>query len=518
VLERRFGEQFLREAVTEAGLDVEHIRRMDGWLSKRFVIDLANIVVRRVTGLEEPPPYDHPIWQLWVEVGRQTVRPESLGPMYAVMRALGAPGPCMRQLAMLLNTESKLFHTAKLEQGYGRVVFEMRDLIPDEPDSPAICWQTRSGIGMVPTIWGLPPCEVDHPRCRFQGDEVCVYEFRFVERSILRTLSAPLSTIGGALLGAGVAAWTQWDLATAMAVGGLAGLALERTLRMRAIEAVGRDEDVGAFELLQAANLRYVELWQQTEQLRATIRSNRRLGRFVPEQVARQLTTTEDAPELGGKSADVTVLFADLEGYSQVSEALAPPEVLELLNSYFALMNDVVSTYGGSVIEYTGDGMLVVFGAPEPREDHAEAAVRCALAMHHRLRETAAAFSTETTDASELHSRVAMLRARVGVHSGEVVAGNVGVDRRMKYSVVGDTVNVAARLEQMNKDLGTRILVSGSTILRLPEELVSQSTPHGAHQVKGRKRPVDVYAFAAAERRRGLWRKEQDTDLYLKLH
>lgn len=214
-------------------------------------------------------------------------------------------------------------------------------------------------------------------------------------------------------------------------------------------------------------------------------------GRYVAPDVARKLLA--DGAHLGGSQVDITVLFTDLRSYSTVSEALSPVQLVELSNTYLGRMQTAIDAEGGTVIEFLGDAILAVFGAPEDQEDHPARAVRCALAMRTLLDELNA--EADASGLSDLWKRAGVehLAHRVGIHSGPAVAGNIGSATRMKYAVLGDTVNIAARLEQLNKEKGTDVLVSGATRDRLHTDLQEQLDEVGTLPVKGRVEPVQVY-------------------------
>ena len=190
----------------------------------------------------------------------------------------------------------------------------------------------------------------------------------------------------------------------------------------------------------------------------------------------------------------VTVLFNDLSGYSTLVEHLEPAQVVGLLNAYFTAMQVIIEDNQGTVLEYVGDGILVVFGAPEPLPDHGEHAVHCARAMRERLEALGDTWEAEGIDALWRDHGIPRLKARCGIHTGRVVAGSFGGDRFMKYGIIGDTVNVAARLEALNKDLGTTILLSGSTHDTLPPELADTLTDEGRVTPRGRRGDVRVFS------------------------
>ena len=219
------------------------------------------------------------------------------------------------------------------------------------------------------------------------------------------------------------------------------------------------------------------------------------LGRYMSPEVARVMLADPSAVKLGGELREVTIFFSDISGYSTVSERLTPSEVVELINNYFTAMHTIIEGHHGSVIEYLGDGMLVTFGAPIRRDDHAELAVRCALAMDQRLVKLNEAMMSSGLGDRLAEIGVGRLQARIGIHTGTVVAGNLGSPKRMKYGVIGDAVNLASRLEVLNKELGTHILMSDSVHQRLPTDLRTQVEIQGVHQVKGRSGLVGVFSI-----------------------
>ena len=226
------------------------------------------------------------------------------------------------------------------------------------------------------------------------------------------------------------------------------------------------------------------------EYIRATF------GRYVSEDVARKILSSREAAALGGEERIVTVMLTDIRNYSTISERLPPADVVRVLNSYMGAMGELIDAHGGCVIEYLGDAILCVFGAPGELPDHAAEATRCGIEMVARLVELNREWEASGLAKLWQAQGVATLGARMGIHTGRVVAGNVGSKSRVKYAVVGDAVNVSARIEALNKETGTDILVTADTYERLPEGLQARAIEKGAHQVKGRAQPVLVYTFA----------------------
>ncbi len=226
---------------------------------------------------------------------------------------------------------------------------------------------------------------------------------------------------------------------------------------------------------------------QEREMIRSTF------GRYVSEDVAKRILSSKDGAKMGGEVREVTVLFSDLRKYSTISETLSPTETVEFLNEYLTVMNAEIDKHGGCIIEFLGDAILAVFGAPSELEGHPEKALRCAIAMRAALAVFNARMNAENR-APWQKKGMESLGQRIGIHTGQVVAGNLGSKVRVKYAVIGDAVNVASRCEGLNKELGTEILCTLGTYERLPEDLKGKLTDRGAHPVKGRAQLVTVFS------------------------
>jgi len=213
-------------------------------------------------------------------------------------------------------------------------------------------------------------------------------------------------------------------------------------------------------------------------------------GRYLSEDVARSVLAQNQKIDLGGEEVVVTVLFCDLKDYTTISERLSPLQMVSMLNEYLGVMNSIIDQHKGCVIEFLGDGILAVFGAPQPFSDHADRALRCALAMRDALEGLNRQWQVDGLAQRWQELGVDEIEFRIGLHTGPVVAGNLGSKTRMKYAVIGDTVNVAARLEHLNKEFGTTILLSDDVKARLSNDLADRTTQMGLSQVKGRSQAV----------------------------
>ena len=204
--------------------------------------------------------------------------------------------------------------------------------------------------------------------------------------------------------------------------------------------------------------------------------------KFATAEVAEELLATGFA--LGGKHVDATVMFSDIRSFTGLAESLPPAETIDLLNSYYTLMFDAIGSQGGIVNQIQGDGLMALFGAPLPHADHAERAVRAGLEMLELM----AGFGREQAARGKPEIRIG-----VGIASGQVIAGYTGTERRVTYTCVGDTVNVAAHLEAHTKVLGQPILVDEHTRARLSSAVPVED--HGPVQFKTRAQPVRVYSI-----------------------
>lgn len=188
------------------------------------------------------------------------------------------------------------------------------------------------------------------------------------------------------------------------------------------------------------------------------------LSRYVSEPVAKRISKSEQLPELGGETIEVTVLFSDIRGFTTLSEKLTPVEVVEVLNHYFSEVCSIVIENGGAIDKFIGDALMAVFGAPEANAHHAELALNTANKMQQKAQHFDDWLQKQFPDRN-----LAPFQIGVGLHTGSVVAGNIGSNVRMDYTVIGDAVNVASRLEGQCKALGWPIVASRETLLAAGE-------------------------------------------------
>jgi adenylate cyclase len=205
-------------------------------------------------------------------------------------------------------------------------------------------------------------------------------------------------------------------------------------------------------------------------------------SRYVSKDVYEQLVANPSLAALGGARRHMTVLFSDIRGFTTMSEKGTPEDVVAQLNQLFTRMVAVVFLHRGTVDKFVGDMIMALYGAPLDDEDHAEHAVQTALAMTRTLNEMNVEWAREGKP---------QLDIGIGINTGDMIAGNVGSETIMSYTVIGDAVNLGARLESLNKDYGTRIIISEATRARLKGRY--DIHPLGDVIVKGKSQPVAIF-------------------------
>jgi adenylate cyclase len=203
-------------------------------------------------------------------------------------------------------------------------------------------------------------------------------------------------------------------------------------------------------------------------------------SRFLPEYVVKQMLENPESFKLGGVSQVITILFADIRGFTRISEHAPPEKIVSLLNRYFSAMTDIIFAHGGTLDKYLGDGLMALFGAPTATPDDASNALNAAVAMQRRL----LGINRELRDEGFQEIGVGM-----GLHTGEVVVGYIGSERRSEYTAIGDTVNTSSRLESNAR--GGEILISDATAKAAHSRYKLQ--PREPIMVKNRQQPVNLW-------------------------
>lgn len=255
---------------------------------------------------------------------------------------------------------------------------------------------------------------------------------------------------------------------------------VSRSLMALTAEALRlKDLDFSAPPPLRSRISEIVTLSSALSSARVAISS---FGLYVPKELVRRIVGSGLFDRHAAARETVTVMFTDIKDFTTISERNEPEVVVSMLSDYFELLNTGVEEHGGTIVQFLGDSIYAMWNAPVAAPDHAADACRCALWLNEAL----ARFNAGQRAAGKPE-----LITRIGVHTGPAVVGNVGAEDRLQYTAMGDTVNVASRLEGLNKELGTSILVSRQTRDLCGGKI--EFTPRGEVRVKGRSEPIEVF-------------------------
>ena len=287
----------------------------------------------------------------------------------------------------------------------------------------------------------------------------------------------------------------QQATVTALAISGAAlvgavllALILAGRVSRPLLDLSGEMERVGRFDLDERAQPRtiFIEIARMAEALDRMKRGLRSFASYVPRDLVRTLVASGREAKLGGETARLTMFFSDLAGFTTISEALAPDALVAQLGGYLDEMTRTIEAGGGTVDKFIGDGIMAFWGAPLPDERHAARACLAALRCQARL---------EAMRATEAGAWMRGVVTRIGIATGDVVVGNIGTPDRMNYTVMGDAVNLAARLESLSKQYGTLLLIDEATRAAAGEAVVAR--PVDVVAVKGKKTGVRVFELLA---------------------
>ncbi len=230
-------------------------------------------------------------------------------------------------------------------------------------------------------------------------------------------------------------------------------------------------------------------LKHSNEQLRQEIAERERaegklktFGKYVTPEVRDKIL--DGSIPLNGERTEATVLFADLRDFTRYVEENDPEEVIESMRAYFTTMQRAIRKHKGLVLQYAGDQIEAAFGVPLPCESHAANAVMAALDMRKSL---------EELNRDRVNEGKIPFRHGIGIHTGDVLAGNTGSEDQLSYALIGDTVNLTSRLQDLTKEFGTDIIISATTRTRVDDSFQLKKLP--ATKVKGKGRSVEIFAL-----------------------
>jgi adenylate cyclase len=205
-------------------------------------------------------------------------------------------------------------------------------------------------------------------------------------------------------------------------------------------------------------------------------------GKYVSPVVIESLIKNPDQLNLGGEKRDITIFFSDIRGFTPISEKLDPEALVSLLNEYLTEMSSIIIKNNGLVDKYMGDAIMAFWGAPIDQPNHAELACDSSLEMMEKLRQLQKKWKKEGIPSFDIG---------IGLNSGEAIVGNMGSSKRFDYTAMGDNVNLASRLEGLNKTYKTNIIISENTYKMVKDKFKVKKL--GTVTVKGKKKPVVIY-------------------------
>jgi len=260
----------------------------------------------------------------------------------------------------------------------------------------------------------------------------------------------------------------------------LISLAVSRPLQA----AVRQLSEVGEMKfdlppLMSSVLIEVSELANSVEQMKVSLRA---FSRYVPTDLVSRVLATGTDPVLGGEMRELTVHFCDIAGFTTVAEKMSPQELLQLLSECLGELSEEITFSGGTIDKYIGDSIMAFWGAPEPLPDHAAIACRALLRNCRRM---------EKLRVRLQERQLPPLHVRMALHTGTVLVGNIGSEHRLNYSVIGDTVNVASRLENLNRLYGTSILISDATRQAIGAGLIAR--PVDWVRVEGREAALQIF-------------------------
>jgi class 3 adenylate cyclase len=263
------------------------------------------------------------------------------------------------------------------------------------------------------------------------------------------------------------------------------GVAVGQRIRRPLVKLEAEMAKIGKFELDDRVSIfsRVIEIESMIHQLQNMKGGLRSFRKYVPADLVRQLMELGVEAEPGGQREEVTIFFSDIADFTSVSERLTPEQLVEFLGEYLSEVTTVLLRHGATVDKYIGDAVMAFWNAPVRQPDHAERACRAALECRERI--------AQLNRVWEEQGRGVVLQTRMGINTGEVIVGNIGSEQRLSYTIIGDSVNLASRLEGANKFYGTDILVAGSTYELVRDRIVGCRVDRVA--VKGKQIPIDIY-------------------------
>jgi len=391
---------------------------------------------------------------------------------------------------MLLRWRGRLFEGRRQTYpvySYSRVLLSYEDVYQGRP--PTIPPEAFRGKVVLVAVTAAGAGEVDDLRETLLGPQPGVIIHATALDNLLRgdfLRRAPGWANAGMVVATALAAAAAATLVVSAAGGTLAALLVVLLAAAAAVAAFASGVWLDAAAPALAGVLAYsgAQAANYVTEGRAKRRVRGLMSRYVNPEIVRRLADEDHDLMLGGQRVPLTILFSDIRGFTSLSEKLPAEGVVAMLNEYLGAMTEIVFDHGGTLDKFIGDAVMALWGAPLPAPDHARRAADCALAMMAELERMNARWAAAGDSAD--------LRIGIGINSGEAVVGNIGsLKHKLEYTAIGDAVNLASRLESLNKDMGTTIIISEATRSALGEGY--DTAPLREVNVKGKEQAVLVH-------------------------
>lgn len=489
------GIALVEAVIKDAGLPRSYLEDTSGWVSIEYLERFTVSVVKHLGHGEVLPPYEDEVYRHWYELGRRSMQRDALGPAWVALQAMGSPAALLQRIGAAAGRGNRAVAIEGRILGQGLAEVTCRPVTPGRGWYIPSCWNFKAILETLPTIWGLPAGHVEHTQCMFDRAnpaKACVYRVRYRDPRFARYRSAVFAGLLGLGFGAGAVALAGHpELAVLTGAAG-SGATLAAYFARRSAQAEARIAEDGAQlgTIIDDLDHRYTELYDERRGLRRALLASQKLSGYLPSDLVEQIAA-DPARELklGGSRTQAAVLFADLVGFTSRCERKTPESVVAELNRYFHHIDPAFERHGGVIDKRMGDGVMAVF-VPKEGADALEVrrrAVRCAADLVRALAAVNLELQAEGAEALEV---------RVGVAAGPLVQGKMGSDVRYEYTVIGDVVNLAARLESQARP-GHVVVTSDVWNAFMDSPLPDvQLVGRQIISVKGKQQAVDVVELA----------------------
>lgn len=494
LLAEEHGAETVDRWVRDAGLDPRWLEDRERWVSYHWLHAFEACYLSEVFGLSDHPPADHPAWRPWRVLGRRSLTRDTAGLIFPIISSLGTVEQFYRRIPALTRHANKLTTTRLIELSPGLAVIEAE---PHYPETPAGC-QLRQGLfEQAPSVWGRPLARIEHDQCVHRGAACCVYRIHFqatARRRLLTSVGPPVvvaAGVAGLAHAAGLAAW-GW----LAGIAGLIAVAAALMARANRAERARIRDTTDLREIVGKAEDQQQQLWEESRELRLALLTNRKIAGFLADDlVAQIMANPEREVQLGGTTTHAAVLFADVVGFTRRCEAMDASQVVQDLNAWFGVADPIIAAHDGIIDKRIGDSIMVVFVSRDDPSAYSvdRRAIHCWLALLQAVQRCSAELVASGSKPLEL---------RVGAAAGRLVLGNMGSPLKLEYTVIGDVVNQAARLEGAGSP--GQLCVPVEVLSRAGDlALETCVIEHRSLQVRGREAALDVVTLAPRAERMG---------------